>query len=117
MVHSQLYHFKKRICHWLSTAYLLFSSYTVALYVFTKMDGQKRDPPTEMKGSKDINAGSAVGKHCDEKMKISQRKWYWQRNTSPSNGPSDIFHDIGRVGGIKILAAAPHLECDSSPRQ
>lgn len=32
-----------------------------------------------------------------------------------SNGPSDIFHDIGRVRD-KILAAAPHLECDSSPR-
>lgn len=35
---------KKKICYWLSTAYLLFSSYSVALSVFTKTDGQKRDP-------------------------------------------------------------------------
>lgn len=32
-----------------------------------------------------------------------------------SNEPSEIFHDIGRVKD-KMLEAAPHSECDSSPR-
>ena len=74
------------------------------------MDGQKRDLANKDESEANTwNAGSEIGKHCDEKMKMSQRKWYWQKkNHFTSNELSEIFHDMGRLKS-KMLEADPHL--------
>ena len=116
MVHCQLYHFKKKNLsltkHCISVIQFIHSS-TICIYK-NGWSGE-RSSQRRWKGSKDIKCWKCSWKALWGKDEDIPEEVILAEKHFTSNGPSDIFHDIGRVRD-KILAAAPHLECDSSPR-
>lgn len=117
MVHFQSYHFlkKKNLLlteHCISVIQFILSS-TICIY--KNGWSEERSGQGRWKWSKDIKCWKCDWKALWRKDEDIPEEVILAEKHFTSNEPSEIFHDIGRVKD-KMLEAAPHSECDSSPR-